>query len=303
MKKLASIIINAIKGELQADAALFAQAQSLVGAFTFDELKKALLDPNLPEGQVLLELLFSPGEGLLLRLEEHLPQKGLSANQTKKLEQAVLAALPVKAKIACHGLAGPPCFWLDVPAFGAMRFVRSLNPGADLGEQIPGFLQKREKKQALAVRCLVRQAGIVWTEASENFFLAFLEQADWQDANFMLLVQKALEFMAHAPKNILLGPYLESIIRWCRLHLEQARQTRTDLAGMNMETRLALGVRPPYADEARLGQTLGAAERIYGLVFGPLLPGTPVRASEQALNPCNPQDLRLAIRSLLGDER
>jgi hypothetical protein len=302
MKKLASIIINALKGELQADAALFAQADSLVGAFTFDELKKALADPDLPEGQVLMELLFSPGEDLLLRLEEHLPQKGLSSSRAKKLEQAVLAALPIKAKIACHRQAGPPYFWLEVPAFGAMRFVRSLNLDSDMGEQIPSFLQKREKKQALAVRSLVRQAGIVWTGAFESFFLAFLEQANWQDDDFMHLVRKALEFTAHAPKNTLPEPYLESIILWCRMHLEQARQTKEELAGTNKETRMALGIRPAFVDENRLGQSLLAAEKIYGLVFGPILPKGSVRVSDQELNPCNPQDLRLAIRAMLKDE-
>lgn len=298
-KKLASILIGFLAAGLEADKLLLAQAESLAGASTSKDLKKALENPELPEGRVLMDLLFSPGETLLFNMESHLPAKGLSARQMKALEQAVLAALPITAKIA---FAGQADFFLQVPAFGARRFVRSLNLDANLGKDIPGFLQRQEEVLSLAVRSLVRQADIDWTKEREDFFLAFLERADWQDADFMPLVRKALEFIAHVPENTLPGPYLESIILWCRTHLEQARQTREDLAGTNMETRMALGIRPAFVDEGRLGQILWAAEKIYGLVFGPLLPKGPVRASEQELNPCNPQDLRLAIRTLLKDE-
>ncbi len=245
--------------------------ESVAGAEGEAAIEAFLKSSDSTQTMPFLELVLFPDESALKNLlpqvwgtcSEVLPESDLVSRVSGKHPKArirmpetgTLLEIPVPEE-AIAGVVGRLNIFVTVPR-QIERALRDL-PDPELSRRL-----------GVAVRGL----EIQWDKQRIDFFCGLVnrltEKAPFSDPDGNQVFEGILELLnIFRETGAAKGPMAGLLAKrdWCRHHLEREKNSREDLAGVNMETRILSGIRPPHIDTARLGRILHNLDCLIALI-------------------------------------
>lgn len=234
------------------------------------ELAAILKDDTAPEGDSLLELLFSPDEPLQMELENLLETPhGESPDAEEVVARLALEPLPVTFRFPDG--RGELVVAMTTPL--ARRLTLGLRIGRNLpalvaeviDANVPGRCRQR-------LRVMIRNARFDFTPTRTEFLCALISKLDVSDDDGRKCVAFALELLSEFGECNNLYEAIAGRKKWLAKALHRSLRLREHLIQSNVETLLSQGQRLTWVDEALARRQMGYIDRICVAVFGRIVP-------------------------------
>ncbi len=229
-----------------------------------EEAVEALSDPGNPGHGCAWELVLYPDMAFRERLEPVLARAGLGDGDAGRVAGR-LSGLPLLVRLVLPG-GGERV--LPAPAGAVEALARRLNLGARIPRELSLALDGLGEETGRRCRVLARDAGGLSAPAAA--FLARMAERMGGEQGFPERFELALHVLrgGRADPVRALGEYAA----WCGEALSRAEADDAGLAGMNLETRLALGHRPAYVDRGRMEARLAGCRGILAVMAPEMFP-------------------------------
>ncbi len=245
--------------------------ESTFGCSYDQEVVDMLQDSAHPEGESILELVFSPSFDLRLKLEPVLEKHAFDSRDTSCLLDCFFSR--VKELVV---LVGPQSLPARMPLTqdAARRFLERLHFHIRLDDRLSSRIQELfADSSALLYKTLLRQARFSLDSHRRDFVILFLEQLQ-DHADRDALFRFVLHFLEETP----LGEDLQQALLRKRMLLEhtlkRSRQLQQQIQTHAMETLIMQRVNVLHINEQEVLDELRRIDDICWHMFGHLPPAS-----------------------------
>ncbi|MBW1988268.1 MAG: hypothetical protein JRI97_01850 [Deltaproteobacteria bacterium] len=266
---------------------------ALTGADTPEDAARLLADPDCPGAQAAWELVLYPGPEIMARVERLWEEHGLQPEDGPRVRERIVEGL-CEVRLP---LPGGRTAVLSPPREAGEAFAQRLRLSV-LDPALAEAFEEMEEQQRLACRAAARGLAL---EGEALRFLGRLARAFSGEPDVSELFAFAAGVLKDAPPGADPAPVLADYARWCQNALFRADADDARTRGMNMETRVALGIRPPYVDRTRMEKRLDRCARILAKTAPGLWP-PPLEEEVHSVIPDSPDSLKTFIRGGLREE-
>lgn len=243
--------------------ALTHYAEVTLGTSEAAALRGALADPDHPEREVLLELLFFPDHALKVQVEPHVAEGGATG-----LDAAVTREVLARVQEGRFVLAGGEVLTVPLSEEAVLGLVRRLRIGATPPQDVRrAALQRLDALMAVRVGVLFRHARLEWSMEQTNFVVDALRNLPQAGEEMLDMLGWTAAFLGGlgAGQDILDGLR----VRWREAYRNVGRAERfaKALASSNYETMIMQGIREPHFDTETLREDMYRADELARAVF------------------------------------
>lgn len=233
------------------------------------ELAAILADDAAPERDSLLELLFSPDEGLQLELEDLLDDRP-GAGPAPEAVAALLAAAPISATFRFPDGRGR----LEAPLTPerARRLVLGLRIDRKLPAAVAAVIGTNAAGPCRRLRVMLRNARLGFRPAHEEFLCALIPNLDVEDEDGRACFAFALELLSDLGEPPDVRAALAARKKWLVRAVHHGERLREQLRQSNFETLLSRGQRLTWVDDALARRQIGFVDRLSMAAFGCRVP-------------------------------
>jgi len=294
-KQFAQRIEEVFRSGIHADPAVIDYIEATFSNPSAVELEEILKDESNGERDVLLELIFFPGEGLQAQLEEFLEENEFTEEETERIRKDLLSK-KIDAKIifanSCQTIG------LRVPRSIFGTFLSRLNISRKIDPQLRAAISKYvAASDRMAVKIKIRNAPSA-PAGDKVDFLCRVFQKMHADATFMASLEFALEFFTGIKDEADIYDALMARKRSCFDQLKKMEKYEQALEKNNIETLMLRGEKVPYVDKSDALKTIAMIDRVSLMVFGRTDAVLPAAASAASIGNQSQEDLIDMIRKL-----
>lgn len=234
------------------------------------ELAAILADDAAPERDSLLDLLFSPDEGLQLELEDLLDDRR-ETGPSPEAVAARLAAAPLSVPFRFPDGRGR----LEAPL--TAELARRLVQGLRIDRKLPAAVAAAIRTNAAGpcrrrLRVLLRNARLGFGPVHEEFLCALIPNLGVRDEDGRDCFAFALELLSDIGESPDVRAALAARKKWLVRALHHGERLREQLRRSNFETLLSRGQRLTWVDDALARRQIGFVDRISMAAFGSRVP-------------------------------
>jgi hypothetical protein len=259
------------------------------------ELEEILNDESNCERDVLLELIFFPGERLQTQLEEFLEENVFTEEETESIHKD-LQSKKIDAKIIFPNPR--QTIGLRVPRSIFGTFLSRLNISRKIDPQLRTAISKYiTASDRMAVKIKLRNATSAPAGNKVDFLCRFFQMM-YADATFMASFEFILEFFGEIKDEADVYDTLMAKKRSCLDQLNKREKFEEALKKNNIETLMLRGEKVPYVDKSDALKTIAVIDRVSLMVFGRTDTVLPAEASVASFGNQSQEDLTDMIRKL-----
>jgi hypothetical protein len=265
-KRFARAILACFEQGFELDEAAERFIASTLGSLAVRLLDEILDDPDHPERDALLMMLFTPSRSIQRQLEPLLERTAFD----RRDEAAIIETVSMRTTGTHFVFNNNRDRWHVVPPEEAVdHFIGQLNVTKQLPEGLRHCINTHlDTASATNVKVMLRNSRFEVAAPRSTFLISFLERFTAADTDFNAALAFMIDFFEATPENRSILKELQERREFYSQAIRQARKHQTRLAKGNFETLMLQGVRPVYCDIPQSQDFIILIDRICETVYG-----------------------------------